>query len=157
MQYFQSYVQNEEQQPCEVWVETGAGSTCDIDAIVTTTSLEHLPFDRVLSTRADAPTAILYTPNFSHPDFLRFHRYLSAQALDGQLAYIIRYAPSKSADPFPPLALAGYGVELALKNTDYLVIDDREKEGTGTSRQPTPSFNVNEQSNKSRTRLSSLS
>ncbi|ORZ00818.1 UDP-glucose:Glyco protein glucosyltransferase-domain-containing protein [Syncephalastrum racemosum] len=127
MQYFESHIQKDEQ-PCDIWIETAAGYTCDIDAMAATAPLNLLPFDRVLRTRVDAPTAILYTPNLSHPEFLRFHRYLSAQALEGQLAYIIRYAPSKSASPSPPLTLAGYGVELALKNTDYLVIDDREKE-----------------------------
>ena len=36
------------------------------------------------------------------------------------------------SDSAKPLALNGYGIELALKRTDYIVIDDRGAEGEGT-------------------------
>lgn len=48
-------------------------------------------------------------------------------AKEGQVSYVVRYRPPPSAS-FRPLFLAGYGVELTLKRTDYIMIDDREAE-----------------------------
>lgn len=49
------------------------------------------------------------------------------QARDGQFSYRVRYRPASSATS-RPLFVNGYGVELALKRTDYIVIDDRDAE-----------------------------
>lgn len=46
----------------------------------------------------------------------------------------MRYRPSVS-ESVRPLALNGYGIELALKRTDYIVIDDRGAEAEGTEDQ----------------------
>lgn len=43
------------------------------------------------------------------------------------MSYRVRYRPPFSGEP-RPLFLNGYGVELALKRTDYIVIDDRSSE-----------------------------
>ncbi len=50
---------------------------------------------------------------------------MSSTAKAGRTTYRIRYKPSKSSTG-KPLVVSGYGVELALKRTDYIVIDDRE-------------------------------
>lgn len=48
------------------------------------------------------------------------------------LGFIVRYKPSASAgaDGRRKTGMTGYGVELALKRTDYLVVDDRATAGT---------------------------
>lgn len=56
-------------------------------------------------------------------------------AQDGSLNYRLRYRRSKNALP-EPLPVSGYGVELALKRTDYIVIDDREAEQSNDAQKP---------------------
>lgn len=58
-------------------------------------------------------------------DFRKFHKTISLTAKSGKTTYRVRYRPSPPHTA-EPLAVSGYGVELALKRTDYIVIDDRE-------------------------------
>lgn len=58
-------------------------------------------------------------------------------AREGKTSYRVRHR-SSLASTFEPLIISGYGVELALKRTDYIVIDDRadgedKPEKTGVS------------------------
>ena len=90
-----------------------------------TRSPETLPFDRVLgidSQYVSAPS-VLYA-DITSPLFGQFHQTISSTARDGQTSYRIRYRPSESQSA-KRLAVNGYGIELALKRTDYIVIDDR--------------------------------
>lgn len=48
-------------------------------------------------------------------------------AKQGQISYRVRYRPPQHWTS-RPLFVSGYGVELALKRTDYIVIDDRDAE-----------------------------
>ena len=65
--------------------------------------------------------------DINSPLFGQFHQTISRTARSGQTSYRLRYRPSNS-DQCKPLIISGYGVELALKRTDYIVIDDREAE-----------------------------
>ena len=58
------------------------------------------------------------------PLFAQFHQIISNTARNGQNSYRIRYRSSTTQET-KPLAVSGYGIELALKRTDYIVIDDR--------------------------------
>ena len=80
-----------------------------------------LPFDRVLGA---GKTAVLYADPAS-PSFKTFHQALTKLAQKGEISYRLRYRRSIHA-PEAPISVSGYGVELALKRTDYIVIDDRE-------------------------------
>lgn len=71
------------------------------------------------------------------PSFGQFHQTISCTARSGQTSYRIRYRPSAS-ESAKPLALNGYGIELALKRTDYIVIDDRGAEAEGSEEQAPP-------------------
>lgn len=51
-------------------------------------------------------------------------------AKSGQISYRVRYRPPQHWTS-RPLFVSGYGVELALKRTDYIVIDDRDAEQRG--------------------------
>lgn len=68
--------------------------------------------------------AVLYADPLS-PSFPSFHQALSKAARAGKLSYRLRYRRNANAN-FEALPVSGYGVELALKRTDYIVIDDRE-------------------------------
>lgn len=85
----------------------------------------ELPFDRVLGD-VSLPPAVLYA-DVSSPMFKDFHGTLTHMARQGQISYRVRYRPPQHWTP-RPLFVSGYGVELALKRTDYIVIDDRDKE-----------------------------
>ena len=78
----------------------------------------------MLQTKPDVPAAILHA-DIEDPDFLHFHSILTDFAKRGVLSYRVRYRA-----PLNPVKrqvlLGGYGVELALKKTDYKVMDDRE-------------------------------
>ena len=88
-----------------------------------------LPFDRVLGPSSGQEDAILYADPTS-ADFAKFHNALAASARNGERAYRLRYRrPSAPTTP-SPLPISGYGVELALKRTDYIVIDDRDADST---------------------------
>ncbi|KAK5108501.1 hypothetical protein LTR62_008241 [Meristemomyces frigidus] len=89
-----------------------------------TEQLHGLPFDRVLGSDHGAPSSVLYA-DISSASFRRFHKTMSQTARDGTTSYRVRYQPAVSASP-QPLTVSGYGVELALKRTDYIVIDDRQ-------------------------------
>ena len=82
---------------------------------------ELLPFDRVLGSVVEDPPSTLYA-DITHPLFGQFHEIVSRTARQGKSSYRVRYRPSVDAHP---LFLGGFGVELALKRTDYIVIDDR--------------------------------
>lgn len=70
--------------------------------------------------------SILYA-DITSPTFSTFHNTLIKTAREHKISYRVRYRKSLSLST-KPLVISGYGVELALKRTDYIVIDDREKE-----------------------------
>ena len=86
---------------------------------------EILPFDRTLSHNPDAslPSSIIYA-DITSPLFGQFHQTISTTARSGETSYQLRYRPSASQTT-KPLSVNGYGIELALKRTDYIVVDDR--------------------------------
>lgn len=88
-------------------------------------SQEVLQFDRVLGD-SSAPPSILYA-DITSPNFGHFHKTLARTARDGRTSYRVRHRKPLSTDA-KPLVIPGYGVELALKRTDYIVIDDRDDE-----------------------------
>ncbi|KAL2890526.1 UDP-glucose glycoprotein glucosyltransferase [Ceratocystis lukuohia] len=82
----------------------------------------NLPFDRILG--AGVP-AVLYA-DISDPAFAPFHKAMVAAARKGEVSYRLRHRRTASHGTPEPLPVNGYGVELSLKRTDYIVIDDRE-------------------------------
>ncbi|KAI2635587.1 glycosyltransferase family 24 protein [Hypomontagnella submonticulosa] len=96
--------------------------------------LRSLPFDRALGTGSEA---ILYA-DIAKPEFGPFHKSLAAMARKGEISYRLRYRVDQSEDR-EPLPVSGYGVELQLKRTDYIVIDDRDAEAeTSSATKPAP-------------------
>lgn len=93
-------------------------------------AVKHLPFDRTFGLGIEV---VLYADPTSK-EFAEYHRYLSKAARNLSLSYRLRYRRSKTHIG-RPLPISGYGVELALKKTDYKVIDDRHS-SQNTDQQP---------------------
>jgi len=84
-----------------------------------------LQFDRILG-NVSAPASILYA-DITSPTFGHFHKTLVKTAREGKTSYRLRHRKNILSDA-RTLIIPGYGVQLALKRTDYIVIDDREDE-----------------------------
>lgn len=90
------------------------------------TQERELPFD---IKQGHGPDAVLYA-DITSPEFGPFHKLLTEKSRAGELTYRLRHVRSAAetalGDGLERLPVNGYGVELALKRTDYIVIDDRE-------------------------------
>ncbi|BDD59984.1 hypothetical protein MPDQ_002268 [Monascus purpureus] len=115
---------------CPVWVHSDGKQYCSstmerAQQDAGEVDPRELPFDRIFGDLS-SPPAVLYA-DVASPMFKEFHQSLSALAKEGFVSYRVRYRPPQHWSP-RPLFVAGYGVELALKRTDYIVIDDRDAE-----------------------------
>jgi UDP-glucose:glycoprotein glucosyltransferase len=86
---------------------------------------QELQFDRILGS-SSLPASVLYA-DITSSTFGQFHKTLVKTAREGKTSYRIRHRKPLSVES-KPLSVPGYGVELALKRTDYIVIDDREED-----------------------------
>ncbi|KAI1428978.1 UDP-glucose:glycoprotein glucosyltransferase [Xylaria sp. FL1777] len=112
---------------CEDWVLLNKKRYCSAtlanpdDHVSGISQIRILPFDRVLGSGAEA---ILYA-DITKPEFGPFHKALTDLARKGEISYRLRYRITQRGG-LEALPVSGYGVELQLKRTDYIVIDDRE-------------------------------
>lgn len=104
----------EGQQYCSETLEEPHGRLPD-------TSDRDLPFDY---TSGNGPSCILYA-DITSSSFSNFHKVLAKKARNRECTYKLRHR-SFSYNTTEALPVSGYGVELALKRTDYIVIDDRK-------------------------------
>ncbi|KAH3670358.1 hypothetical protein WICMUC_004854 [Wickerhamomyces mucosus] len=112
----------------ESWVQFNDAIYCDPDDIYalrtdSTKSQDDeilLPFDRVIG--ESGPLLILYA-NVKDYKFKQFISNLYDNSQHGKLRFIVRYIPQFIETRE---ILHGYGVDLTLKRTDYIVIDDRD-------------------------------
>ncbi|KAJ2906156.1 hypothetical protein MKZ38_002871 [Zalerion maritima] len=117
------------QDSCKQWIWMDGKQYCDPlletvhGAVRSAPAPETLPFDRSMGS---GPDAILYA-DITCACWGNYHEILYQKAQKGEVSYRLRYRRSKSVDG-SPLPVSGYGVELALKRTDYIVIDDRESD-----------------------------
>lgn len=84
---------------------------------------EPLPFDRVVGS---APASELWTMYTDPADDAAIRMLARWKERHPDACYRLRYKRSEFTKD--PLSVSGYGVELALKRTDYMVIDDRDAE-----------------------------
>ncbi|KAI1826607.1 UDP-glucose:glycoprotein glucosyltransferase [Xylaria intraflava] len=115
---------------CDEWALVDDKQYCSADLgkadgqIVGHSQTRILPFDRALGSGKEV---ILYA-DITKPEFGPFHKALADMARKGGTSYRLRYRISQR-DQLAALPVSGYGVELQLKRTDYIVIDDREASG----------------------------
>ncbi|ODO11431.1 hypothetical protein I350_00211 [Cryptococcus amylolentus CBS 6273] len=141
--WYESAVRGQEKtlgvEGCQGWVDWRGKGFCGVEELQRDMELSledgshkaaprpvSLPFDHVSSTPASrySPQAVIYyTPSSSSSvELLEYLSHHESQYPD--FSYIVRYQPTSQED-VKPLPLAGWGVEMALKNMDYLVVDDR--------------------------------
>uniref|UniRef100_A0A672JT15 UDP-glucose ceramide glucosyltransferase-like 1 n=1 Tax=Salarias fasciatus TaxID=181472 RepID=A0A672JT15_SALFA len=76
--------------------------------------------------KTDVPVVILYA-EIGTKKFTSFHKVLSEKAEQGTVTYVLRHFV---ANPKPQkMLLSGYGVELAIKSTEYKAVDDTKVKG----------------------------
>uniref|UniRef100_A0A8C9WYJ7 UDP-glucose ceramide glucosyltransferase-like 1 n=1 Tax=Sander lucioperca TaxID=283035 RepID=A0A8C9WYJ7_SANLU len=79
--------------------------------------------------KTGVPVVILYA-EIGTKKFTSFHKVLSEKAGEGTLIYVLRHFV---ANPKPQnMLLSGYGVELAIKSTEYKAVDDTKVKGQFT-------------------------
>lgn len=116
-----------EQVGCEHWILFAGQQYCSASlenahgTVQNSSQTRALPFDRRIG--AGLKDIILYA-DITAPSFADFHNLAHGMVSKGEGTYRIRYKRSPS-HPSEALTVNGYGVELALKRTDYIVIDDR--------------------------------
>ncbi|KAK4216320.1 UDP-glucose:glycoprotein glucosyltransferase [Rhypophila decipiens] len=129
-QYYATVVEStlgDDQNGCEQWLLYEGKQYCSpsLDAphadVKNNSQDRALPFDR---TFGNGPQNIVLYADITSQSFGKFHETAMGLAEDGKATYRVRYKRSP-AHPDEALTVSGYGVELALKRTDYIVIDDR--------------------------------
>uniref|UniRef100_A0A672RF37 UDP-glucose glycoprotein glucosyltransferase 2 n=1 Tax=Sinocyclocheilus grahami TaxID=75366 RepID=A0A672RF37_SINGR len=70
----------------------------------------------------DLPVAVLYA-EIGTKEFNTFHKVLSERAQEGKLVYVLRHFVFVSISS---MLLSGFGVELAIKSTEYKAVDDTQ-------------------------------
>ncbi|KAK4187858.1 family 24 putative glycosyltransferase [Podospora australis] len=130
-QYYNTAVESsvvENQEGCAQWFLVDGKQYCTPDLTeargeVNKNSQERtLPFDRKLG--AGKRDVILYA-DITSPEFGKYHQAAKKIVQDGEGSYRIRYRRNPTHLD-EALSVNGYGVELTLKRTDYIVIDDRD-------------------------------
>lgn len=111
----------------DAWVDYNGEVLCnpqDIFALKTSsnTAQEPLEFDRVIGSKG--PLVVLYG-DVADPSYREFFQNLYHASSDGKLRFVARYTPGSSGSDKKEV-LSGYGIDLKLKRTDYIVIDDRD-------------------------------
>ncbi|KAL1780525.1 UDP-glucose:glycoprotein glucosyltransferase 2 [Sigmodon hispidus] len=69
------------------------------------------------------PVIILYA-EIGTREFAEFHRVLSKKSKNGKILYVLRHYIKKPSSR--KMFLSGYGVELAIKDTEYKAVDDTQ-------------------------------
>ncbi|ODV74516.1 Kre5p CYBJADRAFT_149771 [Cyberlindnera jadinii NRRL Y-1542] len=113
----------------QTWLELNGVVYCEPDDVYALQidkegNFDQEPFDRVIGDRG--PVLALYG-TVSDPKFPQFLSTLYQSSLSGKLRFVWRYTPQPHTQRE---LLSGYGVDLTLKRTDYIVIDDRELTGS---------------------------
>ncbi|KAJ2802777.1 killer toxin resistant protein, partial [Coemansia guatemalensis] len=146
---------------CHIWAQYKDKQACsigalnellDIERFYGTTYVEEsrvettkLAFDHVYPSESTvAPKLVVLYADPRAAGFAEFHSHLAELAENQEVAYIFRYRPwdFDTKESARQLGLSGYGVELALKSTEYKVIDDRDLDvdGDRAAAHPGPRF-----------------
>ncbi|TGZ62091.1 hypothetical protein CRM22_007650 [Opisthorchis felineus] len=131
------------------WAQVGAEVVCDIAGLsraldkATEGPVESVTISVTLSREKTfrsngakptrpPPTVVLYG-DLGQPDFYTWHKHLKSLTEKGLCSYVFRHFkkfPSKNK-----AVLSGYGVELALKSTEYKAMDDTKVEEKSSNKE----------------------
>uniref|UniRef100_A0A2K6P8Y8 UDP-glucose ceramide glucosyltransferase-like 1 n=2 Tax=Rhinopithecus roxellana TaxID=61622 RepID=A0A2K6P8Y8_RHIRO len=120
---------------CNSFFSVHGKTTCESDTLETlllTASERPKPLlfkgdHRYPSSNPESPVVIFYS-EIGSEEFSNFHRQLISKSNAGKISYVFRhyiFNPRKE-----PVYLSGYGVELAIKSTEYKAKDDTQVKGT---------------------------
>uniref|UniRef100_A0A8C0JT06 UDP-glucose ceramide glucosyltransferase-like 1 n=1 Tax=Canis lupus dingo TaxID=286419 RepID=A0A8C0JT06_CANLU len=120
---------------CNSFFSVHGKKTCDFDTLETlllTASERPKPLlfkgdHRYPSSNLESPVVIFYS-EIGYEEFYNFHHQLISESNAGKINYVFRHYilnPRKE-----PVYLSGYGVELAIKSTEYKAKDDTQVKGT---------------------------
>ncbi|XP_029471306.1 UDP-glucose:glycoprotein glucosyltransferase 1 isoform X2 [Rhinatrema bivittatum] len=123
---------------CRAFLVVHGEKTCDSDSLPTllkTVSERPKPFmfrgdHRYLVWTSSSPVVILYA-EIGSKEFDDFHQLLASKAQNGEVNYILRHYVARPSNE--KVYLSGYGVELAIKSTEYKAKDDTQVKGTDTN------------------------
>ncbi|XP_060034152.1 UDP-glucose:glycoprotein glucosyltransferase 1 [Erinaceus europaeus] len=82
---------------------------------------------RYPSSKPESPVVIFYS-QIGSEEFYKLHQHLVASSNAGRINYVLRHYISDLRKE--PVYLSGYGVELAIKSTEYKAKDDTQVKGT---------------------------
>ncbi|KAJ7328106.1 UDP-glucose:glycoprotein glucosyltransferase 1 [Desmophyllum pertusum] len=114
---------------CEAFAQIGSKTICDaVEAVSFIKQSKNIAlsqsfeFDHHYPNSENNSVAVVLYGRIGSDSFWRFHQELEYLANDGQVHYILRHylqSPSERK-----IRLSGYGVELAVKKTEYKAVDD---------------------------------
>uniref|UniRef100_A0A8C2U9X1 UDP-glucose glycoprotein glucosyltransferase 2 n=1 Tax=Coturnix japonica TaxID=93934 RepID=A0A8C2U9X1_COTJA len=81
--------------------------------------------------KEDGPVVVLYA-EMGTKDFVKFHKILSEKAQKEEIVYVLRHYVQKPHSR--KMYLSGYGVELAIKSTEYKAVDDTQVKVTNETK-----------------------
>ncbi|KAI1296752.1 UDP-glucose:glycoprotein glucosyltransferase [Halotydeus destructor] len=87
--------------------------------------------DHILNTTEHSPATVILYGEIGSETFLNFHNVLKTAVADGKVKYVVRHYNKNK--PNKKVSLSAYGVELAIKSTEYKAIDDQRVKGEATS------------------------
>ncbi|XP_077200010.1 UDP-glucose:glycoprotein glucosyltransferase 2 isoform X2 [Paroedura picta] len=116
---------------CAAFVVIHGKSTCkanEIKKFLTKAAARPKPYlfkgDHKFPTLSETgPVVILYA-EMGTKDFAKFHNVLSEKAQKEEIIYVLRHFVQKPSSK--KMYLSGYGVELAIKSTEYKAVDDSQ-------------------------------
>uniref|UniRef100_A0A8C2YDW3 UDP-glucose ceramide glucosyltransferase-like 1 n=1 Tax=Coturnix japonica TaxID=93934 RepID=A0A8C2YDW3_COTJA len=116
---------------CTLFFAVHGEKTCEYDSLGTllrTASERPKPFlfkgDHTYpASNPERPVVILYA-EIGTEDFYRFHKLLVTKAEAGEITYVFRHYIANPSEE--KVYLSGYGVELAIKSTEYKAKDDTQ-------------------------------
>ncbi|XP_010142078.1 PREDICTED: UDP-glucose:glycoprotein glucosyltransferase 2-like, partial [Buceros rhinoceros silvestris] len=82
--------------------------------------------------KEDGPVVVLYA-EMGTKDFVKFHKILSEKAQKEEIVYVLRHYVQKPSSR--KMYLSGYGVELAIKSTEYKAVDDTQVKGSNETKE----------------------
>nr|XP_009665676.1 PREDICTED: UDP-glucose:glycoprotein glucosyltransferase 2 isoform X3 [Struthio camelus australis] len=82
--------------------------------------------------RENGPVVVLYA-EMGTKDFVKFHKILSEKAQKEEIVYVLRHYVQKPSSR--KMYLSGYGVELAIKSTEYKAVDDTQVKETNDTKE----------------------
>ncbi|XP_068038575.1 UDP-glucose:glycoprotein glucosyltransferase 2 isoform X3 [Anomalospiza imberbis] len=83
--------------------------------------------------KEDGPVVILYA-EMGTKDFVKFHKILSEKAQKEEIVYVLRHYVQQKPNS-RKMYLSGYGVELAIKSTEYKAVDDTQVKGANETKE----------------------